>query len=198
MRRVLPGLRLLHALPAGIEINNCARMSLLLRRSPSAEHLSPAGQAKMKKIEGCLHCNQCKAKCPYGLDTPALLARNYEDYKRVLAGEVKSIRQAKAPRVKLHTGRSAFDAVGRLRLFEESHGLLVAVHKVQDLGKGGQGPAAGVQQVQRRMVWKWAKMVYTQITRNTQEPITTMMVGTTVLPSPREAAMVQSMKAEMQ
>ena len=35
--------------PAGIEINNCARMSLLLRRSPSAEHLSPAGQAKMKK-----------------------------------------------------------------------------------------------------------------------------------------------------
>ena len=75
--------------PAGIEINNCARMSLLLRRSPSAEHLSPAGQAKMKKIEGCLHCNQCKAKCPYGLDTPALLARNYEDYKRVLAGEVK-------------------------------------------------------------------------------------------------------------
>ena len=75
--------------PAGIEINNCARMSLLLRRSPSAEHLSPAGQAKMKKIEGCLHCNQCKARCPYGLDTPALLARNYEDYKRVLAGEVK-------------------------------------------------------------------------------------------------------------
>ena len=74
---------------AGIEINNCARMSLLLRRSPSTEHLSPAGQAKMKKIEGCLHCNQCKAKCPYGLDTPALLARNYEDYKRVLAGEVK-------------------------------------------------------------------------------------------------------------
>ena len=75
--------------PAGIEINTCARMSLLLRRSPSAEHLSPAGQAKMKKIEGCLHCNQCKEKCPYGLDTPALLARNYEDYKRVLAGEVK-------------------------------------------------------------------------------------------------------------
>ena len=81
--------RMTGEIKAGIEINNCARMSLLLRRSPSAEHLSPAGQAKMKKIEGCLHCNQCKAKCPYGLDTPALLARNYEDYKRVLAGEVK-------------------------------------------------------------------------------------------------------------
>ena len=74
--------------PAGIEINNCARMSLLLRRSPSAGHLSEAGQAKMKKIEECLHCGQCSKKCPYGLDTPALLAQNYEDYKRVLAGEV--------------------------------------------------------------------------------------------------------------
>lgn len=74
--------------PVGIEINNCARMSLLLRRSPSELQLTPAVQEKMKKIENCLHCNQCKSKCPYGLDTPALLARNYEDYKRVLAGEV--------------------------------------------------------------------------------------------------------------
>lgn len=75
--------------PAGIEINNCARMSLLLRRSPSEGHLSPEGQEKMMKIENCLHCNQCKSKCPYGLDTPALLQKNLEDYKRVLAGEVQ-------------------------------------------------------------------------------------------------------------
>ena len=74
--------------PAGIEINNCARMSLLLRRSPSALQLTPEVQAKMKKIENCLHCNKCKSKCPYGLDTPTLLQKNYEDYKRVLAGEV--------------------------------------------------------------------------------------------------------------
>lgn len=75
--------------PAGIEINNCARMSLLLRRSPSAGHLSPQGQATMMKIENCIHCNQCKSKCPYGLDTPTLLQKNLEDYKRVLAGEVQ-------------------------------------------------------------------------------------------------------------
>ena len=75
--------------PAGIEINNCARMSLLLRRSPSAGHLSPEGQEKMMKIEHCLHCNMCKSKCPYGLDTPTLLQKNLEDYKRVLAGEVQ-------------------------------------------------------------------------------------------------------------
>lgn len=75
--------------PAGIEINNCARMSLLLRRSPSAGHLSPEGQEKMMKIENCIHCNQCKSKCPYGLDTPTLLQKNLEDYKKVLAGEVQ-------------------------------------------------------------------------------------------------------------
>ena len=37
----------------------------------------------------CLHCNQCSSKCPYELDTPALLAKNYEDYQRVLSGEVQ-------------------------------------------------------------------------------------------------------------
>ena len=70
--------------PVGIEINNCARMSLLLRRAPTAANLSEEGQAKMKKIEDCLHCGQCKAKCPFGLDTPALLQKNYEDYKTFL------------------------------------------------------------------------------------------------------------------
>ena len=74
--------------PAGIEITNCARMSLMVRRSPTAGWLGQMGQEKMKKIEGCLDCGQCKAKCPYGLDTPALLRENYEDYKRILAGEV--------------------------------------------------------------------------------------------------------------
>lgn len=74
--------------PAGIEINNCARMSLMLRRAPSDAQLTPEMQAKMKKIENCLHCNKCKSKCPYGLDTPTLLQKNYEDYKHVLAGEV--------------------------------------------------------------------------------------------------------------
>lgn len=70
--------------PAGIEINTCARMSLLLRRSPAAPHLSEKGQAMMKKIEGCLNCGKCKSKCPYGLDTPNLLRKNYEDYKTFL------------------------------------------------------------------------------------------------------------------
>ena len=70
--------------PADIEINNCARMSLLLRRAPSAGFLTEHWQNQMKKIENCLECGQCKAQCPYGLDTPALLKRNYEDYKTFL------------------------------------------------------------------------------------------------------------------
>lgn len=75
--------------PVGIEINNCARMSLLLRRSPSELQLTPEVQAKMKKIEDCIHCGQCSAHCPYGLDTPKLLEENYKDYQDVLAGRVK-------------------------------------------------------------------------------------------------------------
>ena len=75
--------------PAGIMINQCARMSLMLRRAPSKAWLTPEMQAEMKKIEVCLHCNQCMKKCPYELNTPELLKKNYEDYKKVLAGEVK-------------------------------------------------------------------------------------------------------------
>ena len=73
--------------PVGIEINNCARMSLMIRRAPSKAQLTEEMQAKMMKIENCLHCNACKAKCPYGLDTPALLEKNLKDYKEILAGK---------------------------------------------------------------------------------------------------------------
>ena len=67
--------------PVGIEINNCARMSLMLRRAPTAGWLSPEYQAKMEKIKDCLHCGQCMKKCPYGLNTPHLLEQNYLDYQ---------------------------------------------------------------------------------------------------------------------
>lgn len=75
--------------PAGILINNCARMSLMVRRAPSKAWLNETWQENMKKIEGCLHCNQCMKKCPYQLNTPELLQKNYEDYKKILAGEVQ-------------------------------------------------------------------------------------------------------------
>ena len=70
--------------PAEIKINNCARTSLLLRRSPSANWLTPAWQAEMEKIENCLNCGQCMSRCPYELNTPELLRKNLEDYRTFL------------------------------------------------------------------------------------------------------------------
>lgn len=74
--------------PKGIMINQCARMSLMLRRAPSASWLSENMQAEMKKIETCINCRKCVSKCPYSLNTPELLKKNYEDYKRILSGKI--------------------------------------------------------------------------------------------------------------
>ncbi len=70
--------------PVGIKINDCARMSLLLRRAPAANYLTEEYRAEMKKIENCINCGQCKSKCPYGLDTPTLLRKNHADYQNFL------------------------------------------------------------------------------------------------------------------
>lgn len=71
--------------PVGIEINNCARMSLMLRRAPAADYQTAVWQEKMKKIENCIHCGSCSKKCPYELDTPKLLEDNLKDYKVLLS-----------------------------------------------------------------------------------------------------------------
>lgn len=71
--------------PAGILINDCARISLLVRRAPHSVYLSEHYQKEMAKVRDCLHCGQCSSRCPYGLDTPALLEKNLEDYEKVLA-----------------------------------------------------------------------------------------------------------------
>lgn len=75
--------------PQGIIINNCARMSQLIRRSPSATWLSDFWQEAFKKIPNCTGCGACKKKCPYGLDIPVLLKKNYEDYQNILSGKTK-------------------------------------------------------------------------------------------------------------
>ena len=74
--------------PVDIEINNCARMSVLLRRSNTQKFLSEEWQENMKKIENCIRCGACASRCPYGLDTPNLLQKNYAEYKEILAGRV--------------------------------------------------------------------------------------------------------------
>ena len=72
----------------GIKINNCARMSQLIRRAPSADYLSEEWRANMMQIEQCVDCGLCKTRCPYGLDIPTLLRKNLADYKDILAGKV--------------------------------------------------------------------------------------------------------------
>ncbi len=71
----------------GIEINNCNRMSLMIRRAPSEGWLGEHWQAEMAKIDDCVDCRQCVSKCPYELDIPNLLRKNLEDYRSVLAGK---------------------------------------------------------------------------------------------------------------
>ena len=74
----------------GIQINNCARMSQLIRRAPSASFLEEDWQKRMLKIEDCIDCGACKKRCPYGLDIPTLLRKNLADYKDILAGRAKA------------------------------------------------------------------------------------------------------------
>lgn len=71
----------------GIQINQCNRMSLMLRRAPSASWLSEYWQKEMEKIEDCIGCGMCLSKCPYELEIPSLLRKNLEDYREVLAGK---------------------------------------------------------------------------------------------------------------
>ena len=66
--------------PKGIEISWAARMSLLLRRAPSQQFLTDEWRGKMLLINECTQCGNCARKCPYGLDTPALLKLNLRDY----------------------------------------------------------------------------------------------------------------------
>ena len=73
----------------GIQINQCNRMSLMLRRAPSEGWLSEYWQAEMAKIEKCIGCGLCLSKCPYELEIPTLLRKNLEDYREVLAGNRK-------------------------------------------------------------------------------------------------------------
>lgn len=77
--------------PKGIQINWCARMSMLIRRAPAQSQLDKKSQEMMMKAKDCVDCGSCKKKCPYGLEVPKLLRANLEDYERILAGEVSPL-----------------------------------------------------------------------------------------------------------
>ncbi len=66
--------------PVEINISLAARMSLMLRRAPVEAYTTPDIVTNMHQIPKCIECNNCKKKCPYGLDIPNLLKENYEDF----------------------------------------------------------------------------------------------------------------------
>lgn len=68
--------------PEGIEIFNAARMDMLLRRAVWQNFVTDAWYEKMHKIENCRHCGLCASRCPYGLDTPAILEYMLKDYEQ--------------------------------------------------------------------------------------------------------------------
>jgi predicted aldo/keto reductase-like oxidoreductase len=71
-----------YCLPCSVDIpiNMAARITFLMRRSPTARFLEPEWQEQMKRIEDCIECGLCKERCPYELDVPALLKRQLAEY----------------------------------------------------------------------------------------------------------------------
>ena len=72
------------ACPVGIEINNCARMTLLCGRAVWQEFVTEDWRRKMRKVEYCMECGACVEKCPYSLDIPNLIKKNLEEYQKFL------------------------------------------------------------------------------------------------------------------
>ncbi len=71
--------------PVDIPIPMAARMRYCLARMPSAQFLTQEWQEKMSRIERCTRCGACASRCPYGLDTPALLQEMLGCYRQFLA-----------------------------------------------------------------------------------------------------------------
>ncbi|MBR0133124.1 MAG: aldo/keto reductase [Lachnospiraceae bacterium] len=72
-----------YCMPCSVDIiiNQCARMSQMIRRAPSSNWTTDFWKNEMMKIEQCVECGLCRSRCPYELDIPALLKKNLADYK---------------------------------------------------------------------------------------------------------------------
>jgi len=70
--------------PVNIPINNANRMSQLLRRSPTAQWLTPEWQDLMGRIKNCTKCGLCAKRCPYGLKPYETLPKHLKDYRSFL------------------------------------------------------------------------------------------------------------------
>lgn len=71
--------------PAEVPIPMAARMGLCLRRMPAAQFLTDEWREQMDRIENCQECGECRSRCPYGLDVPALLRTMLAEYRAFYA-----------------------------------------------------------------------------------------------------------------
>ena len=67
--------------PQGIAIPTAARIVPLMNRSRYQNFCSDEFAAQMARVDDCINCGSCKSKCPYELDIPVLLRKQYEEYK---------------------------------------------------------------------------------------------------------------------
>ena len=72
-----------------IIISQCARISQMIRRAPSADWMTDYWQKEMEKVETCTECGLCMTRCPYELNIPTLLRKNLADYRDIIAGRTK-------------------------------------------------------------------------------------------------------------
>ena len=72
-----------YCMPCSVDIiiNQCARMSQMIRRAPSSNWTTDFWKNEMMKIEQCVECGLCRSRCPYELNIPVLLKKNLADYK---------------------------------------------------------------------------------------------------------------------
>ncbi|HKJ86170.1 MAG TPA: aldo/keto reductase [Spirochaetia bacterium] len=71
-----------YCLPCRVDINIpvAARIGLMVRRLPSGRFATPEFQAEMAKVEDCIDCGDCRTRCPYHLDPPALMKTHRRQY----------------------------------------------------------------------------------------------------------------------
>ena len=66
--------------PVGIEIPTVARLHLLCTRSPYAGFITDEYYESLKVVDNCLHCGSCSSKCPYQMDVPTMVRKQYDKY----------------------------------------------------------------------------------------------------------------------